>query len=416
MTCTDAAAARGQGHWLDDKTWVYDFENDLPPGVRCSLALNDTLRSVAGNALAGPRRFMFQTGGPFPVSIRPGSHEIEERQVFVLKLNGPAEPRSALANIWCEAAGIGNRIPVTAADDTTRAALLDHFGLKKDAARVLTLSCAQALPASAKMQLVYGRGVASPSGIANDTERRFDFTVREPFAASFSCERENAKAPCTPLRPLTLSFNAPITRKNAEAIRLRGPDGSLSPTFAADDHSDEVTTVTFNPPLPAQTNLTLELPSGLRDVTDRPLANADLFPLATRTAPMPPLAKFSSGTFGIVERFAEPGTPALVPVTLRNVEADLHVAGLNTAGAQFSNLKVDDDTAIREWMRTVARFDNWSMTAGTIDEQMPGLLRRKGQHPVYVPLQAGKRCPRRPIAASTCARCRCSPAHRARTR
>ncbi|MBE0630554.1 MAG: hypothetical protein IH603_13340, partial [Burkholderia vietnamiensis] len=65
MTCTDAAAARGQGHWLDDKTWVYDFENDLPPGVRCSLALNDTLRSVAGNALAGPRRFMFQTGGPF---------------------------------------------------------------------------------------------------------------------------------------------------------------------------------------------------------------------------------------------------------------------------------------------------------------------------------------------------------------
>ncbi|MBL3966425.1 alpha-2-macroglobulin, partial [Burkholderia sp. KCJ3K979] len=248
VTCNDSTAARGQGHWLDDKTWVYDFESDLPPGVRCSVALNDTLRSVAGNAASGPRRFTFQTGGPFPVSVRPGSREIEERQVFVMKLNGPAEPRSALANIWCEAAGIGNRIPVTAADDDTRNALLDHFGLKKEAARVLTLSCSQALPASAKMQLVYGKGVASPSGIANDTERRFDFTVRAPFAASFSCERENAKAPCTPLRPLTLSFNAPISRKQAEAIRLRGPDGSLSPTFAADDHSEEVTTVTFNPP------------------------------------------------------------------------------------------------------------------------------------------------------------------------
>lgn len=217
--------------------------------------------------------------------------------------------------------------------------------------------------------------------------------MRAPFAASFSCERENAKAPCTPLRPLTLSFNAPVARKQAEAIKLRGPDGSLSPTFAADDHSEEVTTVTFNPPLPAQAALTVELPSGLHDVTDRPLSNADLFPLATRTAPMPPLAKFSSGTFGIVERFAEPGTPALVPVTLRNVEADLHIAGLNAGGAQFANLKVENDTAIRQWMRTVDRFDNWSMTAGSIDDQIPGLLQRKGQHPVYVPLEAGEKQP-----------------------
>ncbi|EKS9846034.1 alpha-2-macroglobulin, partial [Burkholderia cepacia] len=135
------------------------------------------------------------------------------------------------------------------------------------------------------------------------------------------------------------------------------------------------------------------LPSGLHDVTDRPLSNADLFPLATRTAPMPPLAKFASGTFGIVERFAEPGTPALVPVTLRNVEADLHIAGLNAGGAQFANLKVENDTAIRQWMRTVDRFDNWSMTAGSIDDQIPGLLQRKGQHPVYVPLEAGEKQP-----------------------
>ncbi|WP_256258659.1 MG2 domain-containing protein, partial [Burkholderia ubonensis] len=393
MTCNDSVAGRGQGRWLDDKTWVWDFENDLPPGVRCAVALNDGLRSVAGNAASGPRRFTFQTGGPFPVSVRPGSREIEERQVFVIKLNGPAEERSALANIWCEAAGIGNRIPVANADADTRRTLLDHFDLKQDAARVLTLSCAQALPSSAKMQLVYGKGVASPSGIANDTERRFDFTVRAPFAASFSCERENAKAPCTPLRPLTLSFNAPISRKNAEAIRLRGPDGSQAPNFAADDKSEEVTTVTFNPPLPEQAALTIELPSDLRDVTGRTLSNADLFPLATRTAPMPPLAKFSSGTFGIVERFAEPGMPALVPVTLRNVEADLHIAGLNAGGAQFSNLKVENDTSIRQWMRLVERFDNWSMSVEGIEEQVPGLLRRRGQHPVYVPLAAGERQP-----------------------
>lgn len=131
VSCTDSAAGRGQGHWLDGKTWAYDFENDLPPGVRCTVSLNDALRSVAGHAATGPRRFTFETGGPFPVSVRPGSREIEERQVFVVKLNGPADERSALANIWCEAAGIGNRIPVEPAEASTRAALLDHFRWKK---------------------------------------------------------------------------------------------------------------------------------------------------------------------------------------------------------------------------------------------------------------------------------------------
>jgi hypothetical protein len=39
---------------------------------------------------------------------------------------------------------------------------------------------------------------------------------------------------------------------------------------------------------------------------------------------MPPLAKFAAAPFGVVERFAEgPHGPALLPVTLRNVEAAL---------------------------------------------------------------------------------------------
>ncbi|KDB06899.1 alpha-2-macroglobulin domain protein 2 [Burkholderia sp. lig30] len=395
LDCTDPGAARGTGHWLDDKTWVYDFARDLPPGVRCTVALNDALRSVAGNAAAGPRRFTFQTGGPFPVAVRPGARDIEERQVFVIKLNGPADARSALAHIWCEAAGIGNRIPVVPAETATRDALLDHFRWKQDAPRVLTLSCAQALPASARMQLVYGAGVASPGGIANDTERRFDYTVRAPFAASFSCERENAKAPCTPLRPLRLTFNAPISRQAAAQIRLRGPQRAVEPYFSPDDRDEETTRVEFAAPLPPQATLTIELPAGLRDVTGRALGNADLFPLATRTAPMPPLAKFPSGTFGIVERFAEPGMPALVPVTLRNVEADLHIAGLNGGGAQFSNLTVEDDTAIRLWMQLVDRFDDWSMSRETIDGMRPGLLDH-GQDPVYVPLRAGEQPPAPP--------------------
>jgi uncharacterized protein YfaS (alpha-2-macroglobulin family) len=382
--CNDPAASSGQAHWIDDKTWAWDFAADLPPGVSCTVDLNDGLKSFAGHAVAGPHRYAFQTGGPFVQEIRPDSGEIEEDQAFVLQLNGPATDASVHEHVWCESSGLGNRIPVKNLDDTARAALLKHFRLKKDAARILTLQCQQTLPSGTKMQLVYGVGLASPSGLANDVERRFDYTVREPFAASFSCERENAKAPCTPLRPVQVRFNAPISRADAEQLTLKAPGGTISPTFKPDDKDSETSTVEFAAPLPEHAELTLDIPANLKDVSGRALTNADLFPLKTTTAPMPPLAKFSSGTFGIVERFAEPDMPALVPVTLRNVEADLHVAGLNAGNAQFTKLRVDTDTDIRNWMRLVDRFDGYSMSRSTIDSLMPGLLQRS-KNPVYVP-------------------------------
>ncbi|WP_144153754.1 Ig-like domain-containing alpha-2-macroglobulin family protein [Paraburkholderia sp. BCC1885] len=382
--CNDAAASSGQARWIDDKTWAWDFAADLPPGVSCTVDLNDGLKSSAGHAVTGPHRYAFQTGGPFVQEIRPDPGEIEENQAFLLQLNGPATDASVHQHIWCESSGLGNRIPVKNLDDTARAALLKHFHLQKDAARILTLQCQQTLPAATKMQLVYGVGVAGPSGLANDVERRFDYTVREPFAASFSCERENAKAPCTPLRPVQVRFNAPINRADAEKLTLKGPGGTIAPTFKPDDKDSETSTVEFAAPLPEHAELTIDIPSGLKDVSGRALSNADLFPLKTSTAPMPPLAKFSSGTFGIVERFAEPGMPALVPVTLRNVEADLHVAGLNTGNAQFSKLRVDADTDIRKWMRLVDQFDGYSMNRSEIDSLMPGLLLH-AKNPVYVP-------------------------------
>ncbi|AUT61155.1 alpha-2-macroglobulin family protein [Paraburkholderia terrae] len=387
IKCNDASASAGQPRWIDDKTWAWDFTADLPPGVACSVDLNDGLKSSAGQALTGPRHYAFETGGPFVQNVQPYGGEIEEDQAFVVRLNGPATDASVQQHVWCESSGLGNRIPVKNVDATTRTELLKRFRLQKEAARVLTLQCQQTLPSGAKAQLVYGKGVASPSGIANDVERRFDFNVREPFAASFSCERENAKAPCTPLRPLRVQFNAPILRTDAEEIRIKGPNGEIKPTFSADDKDPQTSTVEFAAPLPERTDLTIELPSNLKDVSGRALTNADLFPLKTATAPMPPLAKFSSGTFGIIERFAEPDMPALVPVTLRNVEADLHIAGLNAGNAQFTKLRVDADSDIRRWMRNVDRFDGFMMDRQSINQQMPQLLAHN-PHPVIVPRKA----------------------------
>ncbi len=387
IKCNDASASAGQARWIDDKTWAWDFNADLPPGVACSVDLNDGLKSSAGQALTGPRHYAFETGGPFVQSVEPYGGEIEEDQAFVVRLNGPATDASVQQHVWCESSGLGNRIPVKNVDAATRTELLKRFRLQKEAARVLTLQCQQALPSGTKAQLVYGKGVASPSGIANDVERRFNFTVREPFAASFSCERENAKAPCTPLRPLRVQFNAPILRTDAEKIHIKGPNGEIKPTFSPDDKDPQTSTVEFAAPLPERTDLIIELPANLKDTSGRALTNADLFPLKTATAPLPPLAKFSSGTFGIIERYAEPDMPALVPVTLRNVEADLHIAGLNAGNAQFTKMRVDADRDIRRWMRDVDRFDGFIMSRQSINEQMPQLLAHN-PHPVIVPRTA----------------------------
>ncbi|WP_347557290.1 MG2 domain-containing protein [Robbsia sp. KACC 23696] len=406
------APPKGQGHWRDAKTWLYDFAQDLPASTRCAVTLNADMHAVSGTAFSGTTQYRFHTGGPYPLSVLPyDGAEIEEAQLFVLRLTGAVDPRSALDNVWCEASGIGNRIPVHAANPAARKALLAHFKLEKEAARVLTLGCAQALPASAKVQLVYGAGVAGSNGVRNESEKRFDFTVRAPFAATFSCERENASAPCTPLSPLRIDFNAPITRVQAEAIRLRTPSGEISPSFKPDDHDTELASVNFATPLPIDAPLTLTLPAGLRDVSGRALTNADLFPLATRTAVLPPLAKFSSGLFGIVERFAEPGMPAIVPVTLRRIEiASPRDANATTPGnaakdgatnnangaqgARLGILRIDDDTAIRQWMRLVEQFENGTMIVQTIDRIRPGLLGAAGQHPVYPPLAEGERAPK----------------------
>ncbi|RDU97639.1 alpha-2-macroglobulin family protein [Trinickia dinghuensis] len=385
VKCSDPSASTGQARWIDDKTWAWDFKSDLPPGMACSVDLKDGLKSAKGAALSGPTHYAFQTGGPFVKNIEPDGDKIDEHQAFVLQLNGPATDASVLANVWCESSALGNRIPVKDVDAATRKALLKHFDLQKEASNVLTLQCQQALPSGTKAQLVYGKGVASPSGIANDVERRFDYSVRDPFSVDFSCTREHAKAPCSALLALTLRFNALISRADAEKIRLKGPDGDIKPTFSDDDNNTgpELDNVVFAAPFPERSEFTIVLPPNLKDVAGRALTNADLFPLKVATAPLPPLAKFSSGTFGIIERFAEPGMPALVPVTLRNVEADLHIQGLNAGTSRFAELRIDSDANILRWMHHIDQFDAYGMTRSEIDKEIPQLLAHN-PHPVIV--------------------------------
>ena len=352
LSCSDAQASKGSGRWISDREWVFEFANDLPPGVRCGVTPVSGFKSASGAILAGASSYQFNSGGPFIQNLRPSRYQpIDEEQYFVLELNGPATTTSLLKNVWCSVEGLGERVPVRLIDGPERAALLKSQNLDKAAAkdplRVATLTCNRRLTPATKVQLVYGQGVSTPSGVPNSVEKRYDFTVREPFKASFSCERENAQSACLPVRAMRLNFNAPVARKLAEAIRLKSGGSKFKPVFdsSAGDGDSLVSDISFKPLFPELGQFTLELPTDFKDASGRLLANAGSFPMKVATGTMPPLAKFAASPFGILERFAEPGTqpgdPALLPVTLRHVEAALQVKA--RAAGQVSDLQPPAD-------------------------------------------------------------------------
>ena len=370
LSCSDASATKGTGRWTGEREWVFDFESDLPPGVRCTATVKPGFKSASGADLTGAKSYQFNSGGPFVQTIRPNPYQaIDEEQFFVLQLNGPATTASVQANVWCTVEGVGERVPVRLIEGAQRAEILKTLGLEKSAAKeplqYATLACNRRFTSGSRMQIVFGKGVATPSGVANTVEKRFDFKVREPFAAEFSCERENAQAACLPIRPMQLSFNAPVPRSLATAIRLKSAKETLKPQTDGGIEGQKgdalVNSVQFAAPLAENTAFTLELPKDFKDASGRPLRNADNFPLKVATGGMPPLAKFAAAPFGIVERFAEgprsDNPPALLPVTLRNVEAALRVQGLQPG--TVSTLKPRTDADIIAWFKKVQRYDSY---------------------------------------------------------
>ena len=382
LLCSDADATRGQGRWVDERRWVFDFAQDLPPGVRCQATPKSDFKPASNAQWTGARSYQFNTGGPFVQRLWPNSGaEIDEEQYFILQLNGEASVESLRAHMWCALEGVGERVPVRAIEGAERSALLAVRRLTKAAAaaplRYATLSCARRMSAGSKMALVFDQGVATPGGVANRVARRFDYQVRQPFTAEMRCERENAQAACLPIRPLQLAFSAPVTRKQAQAIRLKGGSQTLAPRFEQEGADDDlVDRVEFAPPFDVQADYQIVLPARFQDAAGRALANAASFPLTVKTGALPPLAKFAAAPFGIVERFAEgPQGPALLPLTLRRVERDLRLQGLQVGRGELRTLSASEDADIIAWQRKLQRYDRFlvARTQAAKEVQAAGL-------------------------------------------
>lgn len=369
VSCNDASVT-GQGRWLDARRWTYVFEQRPGPGVQCQAKADPGFRALNGEALRGKTQFTFATGGPQVIETFPRSDMVDEDQVFVLRFNGKVKPETVAAHVMCVAQGLGEEIPVRLIGEPERKAILEAAYIPESQRddSVQLVQCKRRLSADGKVQLIVGRGVATPSGVASDKAQAFDYTVREPFKASFSCQRENANAACTPVSPIVLNFNAPVSSEQAAKIRLKTPNDEVGPQSRDDSYRGSVDYVRFAGPFPERAELKLELPDNIRDDAGRALSNADQFPLSIPMAPFPPLVKFAAAPFGVIERFAyapaqaDSAEPPTVPLSVRNVEGQLRGKELAVSAGKVRDRVTQDDVDVLHWYARLQRLDDGMLT------------------------------------------------------
>ena len=366
--------AAGKGRWADTRNWVYDFEADLPAGVRCRFSLHKNLKAQSGLTVGGTQSFAFSTGGPAIVRSIPndGEYGVDEEQVFLLKLDAAAATQSVEDHARCVVPGLGEEIPVQVLAGATRRSILrerralgyQYFRLlwkdgavsdvrvrdremERAEAEITVLRCQRRLPPASPVQLLWGSGIKTSSGVATTTEQRLTFRVRPAFIARAECTRANARAGCLPMLPITLRFDAPVPRQMALGVRLRLANGKqVAPVAPPESQGNTLDFIEFAAPFLEKQPVSIVLPPKLTDDAGRALENAARFPLSVRVDESPPLAKFSS-TFGILE--ANEG--GVLPVTLRNVETALP-ARQTVLPANLLRLK-RDPAAIASWLRRV---------------------------------------------------------------
>lgn len=382
---------KGTSRWADPKNWVYDFKRDLLAGVRCEFRLKPGTKSLAGSEIAGQKVFSFSTGGPAIKASEPyeGSESIDEEQIFILTLDAEPESESVLQYVTFSVEGIQDQIGIRIVEGKEREAIFKtRFRYRRPPfPPMIFIQSKQRFPSETKVSLIWGRGVRSKTGVPTDTDQVFHFKTRKPFLLEFSCERENPRANCIPITPMSLYFTAAVLKDEAAKIVLKSGDGKIrSPHFEKEEGEEKfINRLTFSAPFPENEGFTIEIPPGLKDDAGRPLSNADKFPLSVKTDRYPPLAKFSA-RFGILELKADPS----LPVTLRNIEpqvkgkvlkvgADGGIVGKVTG--KVLNVPLEKGDEIQAWLRKVASA---SRTKSVLDQE-------KGATEMKVPKPLGSK-------------------------
>jgi len=362
---------KGRARWLDDRTYVYEFEKILPSGIVCNFQLKESLVTLNGRKISGKKLFQFSTGGPTVKNLRPyeGSY-IEEDQIFALVTDTPVDESSIVSNVYFNVERLKSKVEVSLVSKSNSdiKKIIESKFKVFNHENIYFLKSKLNFPSSKKVELVWGKGVRSKTGVKNEEDQVFAFQVREPFSVSYSCERVNSQANCIPFLDITLSFSAPVSYEKIKKVTMKGGGKTYYPEISEQEKQagNSVYYASFQGPFPEKTKFQIIFPEDFQDETGRSFPNKkqtiELF-----TDSFPPLAKFS-GKFGILE--AE--TEALLPLTIRNIEPNAKARILSIYPEFSKSLKsIDGKTKkispeeILFWMRKLYRgnseipiFDN----------------------------------------------------------
>jgi uncharacterized protein YfaS (alpha-2-macroglobulin family) len=367
----------GSARWIDERSWVYDFPSQLPPGLRCSFEVAPGVLSLAGGAVTGTRTFSFSTGGPAVLEANPwDGAEIVDDQIFLIRVDGEPTEASVLQSVAFSVAGSRDPIGVRVVAGPEREELLGTLDAEERKKFWVVLQARQRFPAEAKVTLQWGPGVATQSGVATTAPQLVRYRVRPPFRASVQCGRERPKADCVPISPIRILLSSPVPWTAASRVALVLDAAGGAPTrIAAErpypgDDDPLLERILFRGPFAPNARYRIEFPDDLRDDSGRALQSDAAGAREVRTAGYPPLAKFPA-RFGILELRADPA----LPVTLRALEPEV-MARLLGPGAGSSlpanALRVAEPsgTALLDWLR---RLEGATDTVPLFPADAPGV-------------------------------------------
>ncbi len=298
----------GQGRFVTTKDWVYDFQEPLPAGHRCSFT-TVLKKDLSGKALAIKDSYSFHTGGPQIISIDPDHRyaRIDEDQLFALKVDSLVSEATLSGRLYFEIPQIANPVAakIISFDEIRKQNPEYARRFEKITPLPLFVQAASRFPTDKTIQLVWSKGIESRNGVGSLDRQVFPFKTQEAFTVSSSCTRATKTTECSPFDDISLNFSSAVSEK-AEITVDGLPKGKV-----VERHNQGFT---IPAPHTAGSKYTVRFSKPFQDDAGRDLMNpADLVIGVGR---YPPLIKFPS-KFGILEWKGDPR----LPVHLRTVEA-----------------------------------------------------------------------------------------------
>ncbi|RYZ73192.1 MAG: hypothetical protein EOP09_02230, partial [Proteobacteria bacterium] len=298
----------GQGRFVTTKDWVYDFQEPLPAGHRCSFT-PVLKKDLSGKTLSIKDSYSFHTGGPQILSVDPNPEysRIDEEQLFVLKVDSLVSEASLSGRLYFDIPQIANPVAAKVISFEALKKQNPEYARRyeKSSPMPLFVQAASRFPSDKTIQLVWSKGIESRNGVASLDRQVFPFKTQAAFTVHSSCTRASKTTECSPFDDIELSFSSWVSDK-AEIIVDGLPKGK---TVERNSRG-----FVIPGPHKAGSKYTVKFSKPFQDDAGRDLSNPAN--LVIGVGRFPPLIKFPS-QFGILEWKGDPR----LPVHLRTVEA-----------------------------------------------------------------------------------------------